>query len=74
MEILRRQVSTLADVLRKSEWVSVWSGLHKNFKGLKKDFTNSKKTSVSCPYIPRPIRPYHFQADLIWLDSPFNED
>jgi hypothetical protein len=21
--------------------------------------------------LPRPIRPYHFQADLIWWDSPF---
>jgi hypothetical protein len=23
--------------------------------------------------LPRPIRPYHFQADLIWWDGPFNE-
>jgi hypothetical protein len=22
--------------------------------------------------LPRPIRPYHFQADLIWWDGPFN--
>jgi hypothetical protein len=21
--------------------------------------------------LPRPIRPYHFQADLIWWDGPF---
>ncbi len=23
--------------------------------------------------LPRPIRPYHFQADLIWWDGPFKE-
>jgi hypothetical protein len=22
--------------------------------------------------LPRPIRPYDFQADLIWWDGPFN--
>jgi hypothetical protein len=22
--------------------------------------------------LTRPIRPYHFQADLIWWDGPFN--
>jgi hypothetical protein len=22
-------------------------------------------------FLPRPIRPYHFQADLIWWDVPF---
>jgi hypothetical protein len=68
VRILRRQVSTLADFVRKSELVSVLCGLHKKFKGLLKIKGSLLKflKVQRLMSLPRPIRPYYFHADLIW--------
>jgi hypothetical protein len=47
-----------------------WENLISNIKKdgqIKKSFYHPKFI-----YISRPIRPYHFQADLIWCDGTFN--
>ncbi len=70
VKILSRLVATLADFLRKSKLVSVLCGSHKNFNShkerVKKNFNAQRHMSL-----PRPNESYHFQANLIWWDSPF---
>ncbi len=73
VKILSRQVATLADFLSKSKLVSVLCGSHKNFnrqykiKGRVKNFVNVQRHMS----LPRPNESYHFQANLVWWDSPF---
>ncbi len=47
--------------------------LLKNFRGSLKiivEFINCERSSISSP---RPIQPYNFHANLIWVDGPLKQ-